>query len=154
MKTPMPSIHETPAELKALLADERDAQKHQRLQALYLLQTQQARTRRRVAQLLGVNRDAVGRWLTAYARGGIPQLLTIAQAPGKRPLVSEALQQALRGRLAQPRGFGSYTAIRHWLRQECGVPIAYKTVHKLVRYTLRAKLKVPRRSHIKKILRT
>jgi hypothetical protein len=30
------------------------------------------------------------------------------------------------------------------------VPIAYKTVHKLVRYHLHAKLKVPRKSRIKK----
>jgi hypothetical protein len=65
MKTPIPPIHETPSELKELLADERDAQKHQRWQALSLLQTQQARTRRQVARLRGVNRKTVGRWLTA-----------------------------------------------------------------------------------------
>jgi transposase len=151
MKTPIPPIHETAEDLKALLTTERDAHKYQRLQALSRLQTQQARTRRQVAPLLGVNRDTVGRWLAAYVHGGIPQLLTIAKAPGKTPLLSEDAQQALRERLAQPQGFASYTAIWQWLRQEFGVPIAYKTVHKLVRYTLRAKLKVPRKSHIKKI---
>jgi transposase len=150
MKTPMPLIRETAEELRQLLRTARDAQHQQRLQAVYLLQTQQARTRRQVAQLLGVNRDTVGRWLAAYARGGIPQLLTIGKAPGKPPLVSEAMRQALRERLAQPQGFGSYKAIWHWLRQEFGVPLAYKTVHKLVRYTLRAKLQGPRKSHIKK----
>jgi hypothetical protein len=46
MKTPVPRIDETPAELKRLLDAEADAQKHHRLQALYLLQTRQARTRR------------------------------------------------------------------------------------------------------------
>jgi hypothetical protein len=30
MNTPMPPIHDTPAELQELLTDERDAQKHQR----------------------------------------------------------------------------------------------------------------------------
>ena len=65
MNTPIPPIHETPAALKALLTDERDAQKPQRLQALSRLQTQQARTRRQVARLLGVHRDTVGRWLAA-----------------------------------------------------------------------------------------
>src|SRR5215831_20980019 len=89
MIIPLPPIHETPAELQRLLKAERDAQKQQRLQALYLLQTQQARTRRQVARLLGVNRDTVGRWLAAYARGGVPQMLTIAKAPGKPPLLSE-----------------------------------------------------------------
>ena len=85
MKTPIPPSHETPAELQALLTEERDAQKHQRLQALSLLQTQQARTRRQVARLLGVNRDTAGRWLTAYASGGLAQMLTIAKAPGNAP---------------------------------------------------------------------
>jgi DNA-binding transcriptional regulator LsrR (DeoR family) len=65
MKTPLPPIRETPEELKALLSAEHDAQNHQRVQALYLLQTQQARTRRQVAHLLGVSRDTVGRWLAA-----------------------------------------------------------------------------------------
>jgi transposase len=150
MKTPIPSIHETPAALKALRADERDAQKHQRLQALYLLQTQQARTRRQVARLLGVNRDTVGRWLTAYARGGLAQMLTIAKAPGKAPLLSPPMQRTRRDRLTEPHGFASYQAIWQWLRQEYGLAIAYKTVQKFVRYTRGAKLKVPRKSPITK----
>ncbi len=103
-----------------------------------------------MAQLLGVNRDTVGRWLAAYTRGGIPQMLTIAKAPGKPPLLSKAIQQALRDRLAQPQGFASYKAIWHGLQQEYGVPLAYQTGHRFVRYTLRAKLKVPRPSQIKK----
>ena len=150
MKTPIPPIHDTAAELRRLLHAERDAQRQQRLQALYLLQTQQARARRQVARLLGVNRETVGRWLATYARGGIPQLLTIATAPGKPPLLSEGMRQALQERLARPQGFGSYNAIGQRLRQEVGVPLAYQTGHKLVRYTLRATRKVARKSQIKK----
>ncbi len=150
MKKPIPPIAETSEELHQLLRRAEDAQKHQRLQALYLLQTQQARTRHQVARLLGVSRNTVGRWLAAYARGGVAQLLTIAKAPGKAPLVSPALRQALRQRLAHPEGFASYKAIWQWLQQDYGLSLAYSTVHRLVRYHLRAKLKVPRKSHIKK----
>ena len=150
MKKPSPLIHETAEELKRLLKTERDTQKQQRVQVLYLLQTQQARTRRQVARLLGVSRNTIGSWLAAYERGGIPQLLTIGKAPGKAPLLPPAVRQALRHRLAQQEGFASYKAIWQWLRDEYGLSIAYKTVHKLVRYQLRAKLKVPRKSHIKK----
>jgi transposase len=149
MKQPVPRITQPPEELKRLLTAETDGQQHQRLQALYLVQNQQARTRQQVAQLLGVQRNTVRRWLAAYARGGIPQLLTIAKAPGKSPLLSEAAQQALRERLAQPQGLASYKAIWQWLRQEYHVPIAYKTVPKRVRYRLHATLKVPRKAHIK-----
>ena len=103
-----------------------------------------------MAHLLGVSRDTVGRWLDAYARGGVPRMLTIAKAPGKPARLSAAMQQGLRERLAQSQGFASYKAIWQWLGQEYGVSIAYKTVHKFVRYTLRAKLTVPRKSPIKK----
>jgi hypothetical protein len=146
MKTPIPPLHDTPEPLKALLTAERDAPKHQRLPALYLLQTQQAHPRRQLARLLGVHRTTVGRWRATSATGGLAQMRTIAKAPGKVPRLSPAMQQALRDRLSQPQGFASYTAIWPWRRQAYGVPLAYKTVHKFVRYTLRAKLKVPRKS--------
>jgi hypothetical protein len=61
MNTPLSPLHEPPGELKQLTRAGRDAQKQHRWQALYLLQTPQARTRHQVAQLLGVNRDTVGR---------------------------------------------------------------------------------------------
>jgi hypothetical protein len=118
MKTPVPPIHETPESLKELLTAERDAQRHQRLQALDRLQTQQAHTRRQVAHLLGVTRDPVGRWLAASARGGLPQLLTLAKAPGNVPLLTPAMPPARRDRLPQPHGFDSDKAIGPWLRQE------------------------------------
>jgi transposase len=88
MKTPIPTIYEPSEALQRLLHTESDVQRHQRLQTLYLLQTQQARTRRQVARLLGVSRNTVGRWLAAYAAGGIARMLTIAKAPGKAPLLS------------------------------------------------------------------
>ncbi|MBN3893038.1 MAG: winged helix-turn-helix domain-containing protein [Nostoc sp.] len=50
----------------------------------------------------------------------------------------------LHKRLNQPEGFKSYSQIREWLTQECQVVVAYKTLHKIVRYKLNAKLKVPR----------
>jgi transposase len=150
MKKPIPAIHETPEVLQRLLHSESDVQRHQRLQTLYLVQTQQARTRRQVARLLGVSRNTVGRWLAAYEAGGVAGMLTIAKAPGKAPLLSPGIRQALRERLAQPDGFASYKAIWQWLQQDYGLSIAYKTVHKLVRYHLHAKLKVPRKAHIKK----
>ena len=47
-------------------------------------------------------------------------------------------------RLQQPEGFQSYREIQQWLRQEFGREVKYKTVHKTVRYRLKAQLKVPR----------
>jgi hypothetical protein len=150
MQKSIPAIHETPEELRRLLHAERDAQRQQRVQALYLLPTQQARTRLQVAHRLGVSRNPVGRWLTADAAGGVAQLLTIAKAPGQVPRLAPAMPHALQERFAQPPGVASYQAIGQWLQHDYGGPMAYNTVHTLVRYRLRAKRKVPRKSPIKK----
>ncbi len=54
----------------------------------------------------------------------------------------------LKERLKQPQGFTSYGQVQEWLEQEFGVSAKYHTVHALVRYKLKAKLKKPRpKSH-------
>ncbi len=67
----LPEIRETEKELKELLNKGKDYRIKQRLQALYLLRTSQAKTRLEVSRILGVNRDTVGRWLCSYDKGGV-----------------------------------------------------------------------------------
>jgi len=46
-------------------------------------------------------------------------------------------------------GFKSYREIQQWIEQTFGKQVKYKTVHKTVRYRLKAKLKVPRPRSLK-----
>ena len=62
--------------------------------------------------------------------------------------------EALKDRLAEPEGFGSYKDIQRWLAEEHGVELCYSTVHGIVRYDLGAKPKSPRPSHPKKTSRS
>ena len=150
MNKTIPIIHEAAEELKQLLARERHPAKHQRLHALYLLASGQARFRGDVARLLGLDRNTVGRWLDQYAHGGLPALLALYLPPGKRkPLTPHQLAQ-LHQRLEDPQGFASYDAARRWIQDTFGVVLTYNATHKLVRYKLGAKLKVARPAHIKK----
>jgi hypothetical protein len=76
-------------------------------------------------------------------------LLEVKHAPGNVPIVrGEALEQ-LKQRLEDPQGFHSYGQIQQWLFNELRLDIAYKTVYQLVRYHLKAKLKVPRPRSLK-----
>jgi putative transposase len=84
MDKALPPNTESAGELQQRLRAEKDAQKRQRLQALYLLATGQATSRLAVADLLAVHRHTGRAWLTAYEQGGLRALLTIKQAPGKR----------------------------------------------------------------------
>lgn len=52
--------------------------------------------------------------------------------------------ERLKQRLMEVEGFNSYGQIQQWIETELGLVIAYKTVYQIVRYSLGAKLKVPR----------
>jgi hypothetical protein len=54
------------------------------------------------------------------------------------------VRQQLQRELEDPQGFESYKEVHQWLQAVHGVDIPYKTVHKTVRYRLKAKLKRPR----------
>jgi transposase len=150
MRKALPTIRESADDLKHLLKQEHHPARQQRLHGLYLLASGHARSRQEVATLLGVDRNTVGRWLATYERGGLVALLAVYIPAGKRkPLTPDQLAQ-LQQALGQPHGFASYGAIRQWIADTFGVQLSYNAVHKLVRYKLRAKLKVPRPSHIKK----
>jgi transposase len=146
----LPTISETAEDLKARLTAERHRQKRQRLHALYLLASGQARSRKHVAQLLGVHRETVGAWLNTYASGGLTALLDVYVAAGKPSSLPPNVYQALEQRLRQPDGFASYEAIRLWLLETHQITIKYKTLHNLLRTKLKTKPKVVRPSHIKK----
>jgi transposase len=150
MRKAIPPITEHAAELRQRLRREPDSHKQLRLQMLYLLASGQAHERQEVAQLLGVHRNTLGRWLGLYAAGGLAALLATYVPAGKpvslAPDVLASLEQALR----RPEGFASYEALRQWVRRTHGVEVNYKTLSTLVRTRVRAKLKVPRPSHTKK----
>ena len=154
MNKPLPAITESPAPLQRELRAETDAQKRARLQALYLLASGQATSRLRLAKLLAVHRHTIHTWLKLYEAGGLPALLTIRKAPGKRSAVSPRVLTQLQEQPATVRGFGSYGEVRQYLARTHKVALAYSTVHKLVRYKLKANLKAPRRAHPKKNRRT
>jgi transposase len=150
MNNPLPPIAESPQTLQTQLRTETDPKKRSRLQALSLLASGQAPSRLALAKLLAVHRHTIQTWLKLYAEGGLSALLTLKKAPGKRPSLTPPVLHALRERLAHVRGFGSYGEIQQYLARTHSLSLAYSTVHKLVRYKLKAKLKAPRRAHPKK----
>jgi transposase len=154
MNKPLPSIAESVQTLQTQLRTETDPKQRSRLQALYLLASGQAPSRLALAKLLAVHRHTIQTWLKLYEEGGLGALLTIKKAPGKPPTLTPRVLTTLQARLDHVQGFGSYGEIQQYLARTHKVVLAYSTVHKLVRYQLKAKLKAPRRSHPKKSPRT
>ncbi|MHA2079500.1 MAG: IS630 family transposase [Candidatus Thorarchaeota archaeon] len=150
MKRPLPKIQESVSELQDMLRTENRTRQRQRIQMLYLLKSGQSNTRKQVAQMLAVHRMTTGRWLTSYEKEGLSGLLSIKTKPNRKLSIPQCILHQLEHELEKPEGFSSYKAIKIWLQQEFTLCIPYKTVHGIVRYRLKAKLKVGRKSHVKK----
>lgn len=137
-------VNESRAELAHRLQRASTASSRERLQMLYWIKTNAIATRQALAKQLGRNESTVYRWVQRYKQGGIDALLAVKTAPGKAPKLTPAAMAALQKRLASPTGFKSYGQIQRWLKRQHGIVLAYKSVHHLVRYKLKAKPKVPR----------
>jgi transposase len=153
MNKKLPTIKESADFLLKRMKAEAEPKKRLRLQAIYLLATQQARSRLELSTLLALHRQTIKNWLKLYEQGGIEKLLALYQPAGKKSSLSDEALAELQERLSTPEGFASYREIHQFLQTAHGVAIGYAAVHKLVRYTLRAKPQRPRPSHPKKTKR-
>jgi len=147
MNKKLPEVKESVENLKELLRKETNPVFLQRIQALYLIASRQAGRKTKIAELVGVGRNAVGRWLKVYETEGLAELLKIRRAKGNPSSVVGEVKEALEAELKKAVGFSSYGAIREYLREKHGVKLSYSRVHKLVRYEMNAKPKSPRPSN-------
>lgn len=150
MNKKVPPITESVEELKTLLKKSKNATEKDRVQMLYLLKSGTAKNRTEVADLIGKSTKTIGQWLSKYEEGGIDKLLQRRYAPGRQPYMTPAQLETLRAKLNDPNGFSSYVEIHQYVTETFEVAIGYKAIYALVHDKWGAKLKVPRKSHIKK----
>lgn len=137
-------IAETGATLKQLMHQNCHPQQKAKLQALWWLRSGQANSVNQLAQFSGRHRTTISDWLSRYRTGGLNALLAVHTSPGRPRAIGAEVTQQLQRELEDPQGFESYQEVHQWLQAVHGVDVAYKTVHKTVRYRLKAKLKRPR----------
>jgi transposase len=142
-------IQESARELLAFMRAEKRPLVQARLQALYLYQSGQDYAT--ISQQVGYERHTVGRWLSLYSQQGLAacQQLEMGKKTGSRingPALTE-LQEKLNQATDY---FISYKQIHQWLQEKHHIALSYEHVHRFVRYYLGAKLKVVRKSNLKK----
>jgi len=137
-------IHESLEDLKELLSKQSRAIARSQVQILWWLKSGQATQVNELVRLSGYHRTTVSGWLSQYRQGGLTQLLARGQSPGRPRAIAGDLRAHLVRELDTPEGFASYGEVQRWLAAVHGCEVPYKTVHKTVRYDLKAKLKVPR----------
>jgi len=106
-------IQESEAELKKLLSLEKTGSGKERLQALYLLKTNKAKTVKKVAEILGRNRVPVQDWLAKYRQGGLIKYLDKKVSTGRTRTIPQWAEKSLEKQLNEEEGFNSYGEICH-----------------------------------------
>lgn len=142
-------IKESLVTIKELLSQQRISKSKERMQILYWLKSGQAKTVEELASLSGHHRTTISRWLSNYRRGGVNELLNIKKSTGRQRIIPLEIEDKLVEELKDPEGFASYEEVQTWLKAIWDIEMSYTSVHKLVRYRLKAKLKVPRPCHVK-----
>jgi len=144
-------INLTVEDIKALLRAQKNSTNRHKLQVLYWLKLGEVQTMTKAAELLGVHRTTAQRWWREYKQGGINQLLEQKQRTGRPPAIPSEIIQGIEKQLSQEtEGFKSYKEIQQWVKNQYQVQVKYSTLYHQVYHIMKAKLKVPRPSSIKK----
>lgn len=123
-----------------------------RLRAFYLYKSGQYKEYEQIGNQLGYARHTIGHWFKVYREHGLEACLQMKPGSGKRTsVISGKALEALKEKLNSPTNyFTSYKEIHQWLEKEHDIHLSYEHVHRFVRYYLGAKLKVVRKSNLKK----
>jgi transposase len=146
---PKIEISESVKELKLLMRKQKTGLGYAKVQALYLLKINAVETIRHLAVIIGRGESTVHRWLQNYKIGGLSLLLEEPPKTGRPKILNVEEVAKIQQELSDSAGFDSYQEVKLWLSICQNIEISYPTIHRIVRYELRGKLKVPRPIHEK-----
>jgi transposase len=104
-----------------------------------------------LAAKTGVSRNTIANWKRSYSEGGIEQLTSDLRGGDFKSNISAADKNKIEKKLSDPKkAFTSFTQAQAWLKEELGIDKNYHAVNKYLKRNFGAKLKVGRKSHVKK----
>ncbi len=109
-------------------------------------------SKRALSRITGINHNSIVKWRKLYNLSGIEPLLKHGRVGGfKKSVISKEEHRKIEMKLNDPKnGIRGYTELLEWVNKELSKDMKYIT---LVKYTERhfgSKIKVARKSHVKK----
>ncbi len=143
-------IKENLTELESYKSKVKDYRSSQRLKSL-LLMKQEEKTLVEIAVLLEIHFATLQRWIKSYQTNGIEIFLGGIKRNKPSKLITPVLHMEIEQRLKNSRNpFSGYVEVQQWLLKEHGVEIEYQWLWKYMTTKMDSKLKVPRKTNIKK----
>ncbi len=108
-------------------------------------------SKRRLAELVGVNHNSIQTWRSVYVEGGIKQLTAYVKNEGRPTILSEQERQIMKAKLHDNKnGLRGYVELLDWAETTFKKEIKYNTLFKYTNREFKASVKVARKSHVKK----
>lgn len=104
-----------------------------------------------LASKTGVSRNTISIWKQRYSIGGLDRLRSDDRGGDFKSEISAADKKKIEKKLSDPKdAFTSFGQAQVWLKEELGIDKNYHAVNKYLKRNFGAKLKVGRKSHVKK----
>ena len=124
-----------------------------RLHALLIFKRNESTgiSKREVSDEIGVNHNSIQTWRTKYIEGGIEGLMSHDNIGYKPSIIDHRQEKALKRKLNDPaNGMVGFNELLAWFNTTFKTEMNYKTFHGYVVRKFDAKVKVARKSHVKK----
>ena len=108
-------------------------------------------SKRAVSDKTGINHNSITKWRNIYLKSGIHPFLSHGRIGFKKSVIDSSSHKAIEKKLKDPRnGLRGYKELQQWVSDTLNLEVEYST---LVKYAIRhfgTKIKVARKSHVKK----
>lgn len=146
------TIKETKGEINKLMKSSEPMIAHRlRVLLVYKKHEDTGISKRVVAEETGFDQNSCQTWRSLYIKGGIKMLMSHSNIGYKPSIINEEQEQALKKQLHDPlNGMVGFVELLDWFNKRFDTAINYKTFHGFVVRKFKAKIKVARKSHVKK----
>lgn len=109
-------------------------------------------SKRELSKITGINHNSIVKWRNVYKNKGIEPLLTHGRVGGfKKSVITKEEHSKIEKKLNDPQNIiRGYTELLEWVKKELDKDMKYITLVKYVQRHFGSKIKVARKSHIKK----
>ena len=108
-------------------------------------------SKRDISKLVGVDPNSVQNWRTLYINKGMEGILSHNKIGFKPSVFTQEEHQKIKDKLHDPEnGLQGYVELKQWMESEFKKEFQYKTIWNYCVVNFKSKVKVARKSHVKK----
>ena len=108
-------------------------------------------SKRGLSKITGINHNSIVKWRNQYNKEGIQPLLTHGRIGFKKSVISKEEHSKIEKKLNDPKnGIRGYKELLEWVEKDMGKDMKYITLLKYAQRHFGSKIKVARKSHVKK----